>query len=100
PHRAPAEPAPVAGGQETRDWLIGLRSHGPERDDAVARLHALLLRAARFEVVRRRPTMSHLRGNELDEIALEAADDALMSVLARLDDFRGASRFTTWAYKF
>ena len=23
-----------------------------------------------------------------------------MSVLARLDDFRGASRFTTWAYKF
>jgi RNA polymerase sigma-70 factor (ECF subfamily) len=23
-----------------------------------------------------------------------------MSVLARLDDFRGASRFTTWVYKF
>ena len=44
--------------------------------------------------------LPHLRGNELDEIALEAADDALMSVLARLDDFRGASRFTTWAYKF
>jgi RNA polymerase sigma-70 factor (ECF subfamily) len=66
----------------------------------VARLHALLLRAARFEVARRRPTLPHLRGNELDEIALEAADDALMSVLARLDDFRGASRFTTWVYKF
>ena len=44
--------------------------------------------------------MAHLRGNELDEIALEAADDALMSVLARLDDFRGASRFTTWVFKF
>jgi RNA polymerase sigma-70 factor (ECF subfamily) len=100
PHLAPAEPAPVAGDQDTRDWLRGLRSHGSERDDAVARLHALLLRAARFEVVRRRPTMPHLRGNELDEIALEAADDALMSVIARLDDFRGASRFTTWAYKF
>ena len=66
----------------------------------MARLHALLLRAARFEVARRRPTLPHLRGNELDEIALEAADDALMSVLARLDDFRGASRFTTWVYKF
>jgi RNA polymerase sigma-70 factor (ECF subfamily) len=51
-------------------------------------------------VARRRPTLPHLRGNELDEIALEAADDALMSVLARLDDFRGASRFTTWVYKF
>jgi RNA polymerase sigma-70 factor (ECF subfamily) len=44
--------------------------------------------------------LPHLRGNELDEIALEAADDAVVSVLAHLDDFRGASRFTTWAYKF
>src|SRR5206468_5760111 len=54
----------------------------------------------RFEVARRRPSLPHLRGNDLDEVALQAADDALMSVLARLDDFRGASRFTTWAYKF
>jgi RNA polymerase sigma-70 factor (ECF subfamily) len=83
-----------------RDWLRSLRASGAERDDAVARLHELLLRAARFEVARRRPTMPHLRGNELDDIALEAADDALMSVLARLDDFRGESRFTTWVYKF
>ena len=58
------------------------------------------MRAARFEVARRRPTLPHLRGDELDDIATEAADDALMSVLRRLDDFRGASRFTTWAYKF
>ena len=85
---------------ESRDWLRALRGTGAGREEAVARLHALLLRAARFEVARRRPTLPHLRGNELDEIALEAADDALMSVLARLDDFRGASRFTTWVYKF
>jgi RNA polymerase sigma-70 factor, ECF subfamily len=85
---------------ESREWLRALRATGAVREDAVARLHALLLRAARFEVSRRRPTLPHLRGNELDEIALEAADDALMSVLARLDDFRGASRFTTWVYKF
>ena len=44
--------------------------------------------------------MPHVRGDELDDIAYEAADDALMSVLRRLDDFRGASRFTTWVYKF
>jgi RNA polymerase sigma-70 factor, ECF subfamily len=85
---------------ESRGWLDGLRAVGAEHDATVARLHALLLRGARFEVARRRPTLPHLRGNELEEIALEAADDALMSVLARLDDFRGASRFTTWAYKF
>jgi RNA polymerase sigma-70 factor (ECF subfamily) len=85
---------------ESREWLHSLRGEGATRDEAVTRLHTLLLRAARFEVARRRPTLPHLRGNELDDIALEAADDALMSVLARLDDFRGASRFTTWAYKF
>jgi RNA polymerase sigma-70 factor (ECF subfamily) len=85
---------------ESREWLRSLRGDGAAYDDAVARLHALLLRAARFEVSRRRPALPHLRGNEFDDIALEAADDALMSVLARLDDFRGASRFTTWAYKF
>src|SRR4029078_10666649 len=73
---------------------------GAARDDALARLHELLVRAARFEVARRRVTLPHLRGDELDDIALEAADDALMSVLRRLDDFRGLSRFTTWAYKF
>jgi len=86
---------------ESRTWLRDLRADdGVTRDEAVARLHALLLRATRFEVARRRPTLPHLRGNDLDDIALQAADDALMSVLARLDDFRGLSRFTTWVYKF
>ena len=85
---------------ESREWLGSLRADGAVRDQAVARLHALLLRAAHFEVARRRPTMPHLRGNDLDDVATQAADDALMSVLKRLDDFRGASRFTTWVYKF
>jgi RNA polymerase sigma-70 factor (ECF subfamily) len=85
---------------ESREWVAALRADGPTRDNAVARLHALLLRAARFEVARRRPTLPHLRGDELDDIAMEAADDALMAVLRRLDDFRGTSRFTTWVYKF
>jgi RNA polymerase sigma-70 factor, ECF subfamily len=91
---------PLSMDAESQEWLRDLRAEGAIRDEAAARLHELLLRAARFEVARRRPTLPHLRGNELDDIAHEAADDALMSVLARLDDFRGASRFTTWAYKF
>ena len=85
---------------DSRRWLDGLRRPGNARDEAVERLHALLLRAAYFEVARRRPGLPHLRGNELEEIALEAAHDALMNVLRRLDDFRGDSRFTTWVYKF
>ena len=94
---APAHTGGAALDKESQEWLTGLRER---RDESVAQLHALLLRAARFEVARRRPTLPHLRGNELEDIAYEAADDALMSVLARLDDFRGESRFTTWVYKF
>jgi RNA polymerase sigma-70 factor, ECF subfamily len=85
---------------ESRRWCEDLRSTSERHEAAVARLHELLLRAARFEVNRRRAAMPFVRGGELEEIALEAADDALMNVLRRLDDFRGASRFTTWAYKF
>jgi RNA polymerase sigma-70 factor (ECF subfamily) len=92
--------ATVSPDEESRALLRDLRSEGSARDDAIARLHALLLRAAHFEIARRRPTLPHLRGDELDDIAFEATDDALMSVLRRLDDFRGASRFTTWVYKF
>ena len=86
--------------EESRAWLQSLRADGATRDDAIARLHEILLHAARFEVSRRRAHLPHLRGDDLDDLAMQAADDALVSVLRRLDDFRGASRFTTWAYKF
>jgi RNA polymerase sigma-70 factor, ECF subfamily len=95
-----AESEPDRAAADSRAWLSALRGEGGERDEAVARLHELLLRAARFEVSRRRAALSHVRGEELDDIALQAADDALVAVLAKLDDYRGASRFTTWAYKF
>src|SRR3954465_16088614 len=77
-----------------------LRPGAPGRDHAIADLHELLLRAARFELSRRRAALSQVRGEELDDLATQAADDALMAVLGKLADYRGASRFTTWAYKF
>jgi RNA polymerase sigma-70 factor (ECF subfamily) len=85
---------------DSRRWLEELGGSGAVRDAAVARLHALLLRAARFEVSRRRAALSHLRGGDHDDLAQQSADDALVAVLAKLGDFRGDSRFTTWAYKF
>jgi RNA polymerase sigma-70 factor, ECF subfamily len=94
----PAASAPALDAA-SREWLRALRADGATRDEAVARLHALLLRAARFEAARRRGRLPHLR-DELEEIAHEAAGDALIGVLAHLDDFRGESRFTTWVYKF
>jgi RNA polymerase sigma-70 factor, ECF subfamily len=82
------------------DILTALRGEGDARDQAVAELHALLVRAARFELGRRRAALAHVRGEELEDIAMQAADDALMAVLSKLDEYRGESRFTTWAYKF
>lgn len=86
--------------EESRAWVSALCGEGETRERAVARLHELLLRAARFEVARRRATLSHLRGGDFDDIALQSADDALVAVLGKLDDYRGESRFVTWAYKF
>ena len=81
-------------------WLDRLGPQSRERDDAIAALHALLLKAARFEVNRRRAAFPHLRGGDYDDLAHQSADDALVAVLSRLADFRGDSLFTTWAYKF
>lgn len=105
PHRVPESGLPALRrttlDPESRDWLVRLTSADAlRRDTAAAELHALLLRAARFEVNRRRRLLPHLRGGDLEDLAMQSADDALMSVLGRLCDFRGDSRFTTWAFKF
>ena len=71
-----------------------------EREAAIAALHALLLKAARFEVAPPPRGVPQLRGDDHDDLAQQSADDALVAVLRKLDDFRGDSRFTTWAYKF
>ncbi len=80
-------------------WLRALDATGPERDDAVERLHALLVCAAFTEVDRRRSSPAAAAG-DLDDLAIQAADDALMAILSKLHTYRGDSRFTTWAYKF
>jgi RNA polymerase sigma-70 factor, ECF subfamily len=97
-----AEPIQVADrmDQESRRWLDRLRADGPERDDAIAALRELLLRASRFEVGRRCATLSHIRGGDQEDIAQQSAADAMVAILSKLDEFRGESKFTTWAYKF
>ena len=88
------------GEQESRVWIERLSVTGVDRDAALGELHALLLRAARFEIGRRRASTAHLLGGDDDDLAQQSADDALVAILSKLGDFRGESRFTTWAYKF
>jgi RNA polymerase sigma-70 factor, ECF subfamily len=85
---------------ESRAWLEALDSDGLRRDEAIGRLFALLLREARFEVKRRTAYLAHPSGRDLDDLAVQAADDAVVAILAKLGQFRGESLFTTWARRF
>ena len=85
---------------DSRSWLEGLRATGAARASALERLHDLLLRASYSEARRRRHAYPEIDGTELDDLCRQAADDAVLGVTRKLDGFRGASRFTTWAYAF
>ena len=85
---------------ESELWVEQLRHGHPRRDQTVAKLHDMLLCIAYHELARRRSQLGSINGPEFDDLAQQAADDALMSILVKLDTFRGLSRFTTWAYKF
>lgn len=94
----PSAVIPDAPGRQRLDWVSALAGTGSVRDQAMGELHALLLRAARHQVWRMR---AQLAGGELiEDLANQAADDALLAVLGKLHTFQGRSRFTTWAYKF
>ena len=92
----------VAAGRldpESAGWLSALTRTGPAREAALTRLHELLVRIAHAELRRRGP-QPQITGPELDDLAYQAAADALLAITGKLGQFRGESRFTTWAYKF
>lgn len=85
---------------DSRQWVERLRVGHPRHHQTVGSLHDVLRRVALYELSRRRRQLRSISGPEFDDLAQQAADDALVNVLDRLDEFRGLSRFTTWAYKF
>ena len=85
--------------EESAGWLRRLGADGGERRAAERELHARLVRIALAEV-RRRSASTPVTGQELEDVAYQSAADAMLAILAKLGDFRGESRFTTWAYRF
>jgi RNA polymerase sigma-70 factor (ECF subfamily) len=85
--------------EESSVWLRRLDAGGRERQVAECELHARLVRIALAEV-QRRSASTPVMGPELADVAHQAADDAMLAILAKLTDFRGESRFITWAYRF
>jgi len=97
------EPAARQGSGTSRpgeDWIAELTSTGPVREDALRRLHAVLLRGARFQVSRMAVLRAMVGAAQVEDIITLAADEAMVAVLSKLGTFEGRSRFTTWAYKF
>jgi RNA polymerase sigma factor (sigma-70 family) len=85
---------------ESAAWVDALEDGcGPEYEQACARLHELLVRIAMDEVFRR-GSRYRIAGPELDDLAHQAAADALMRITQKIREFRGDARFTTWAYRF
>ncbi|WP_454607283.1 RNA polymerase sigma factor [Streptomyces tendae] len=85
---------------ESAAWVAALeRGCGPEYERACARLHELLVRIAMREVFRR-ASRHQITGPELDDLAHQAAADALMRITQKIHEFRGDAKFTTWAYRF
>lgn len=90
---------PAAPDDASAEWLSALTGTGAAREAGLARLHGLLVRVAVREL-RRREAGAWISGRELDDLAHQAADDAMLAILGKLGSFRGESRFTTWAYRF
>jgi RNA polymerase sigma-70 factor, ECF subfamily len=86
--------------RESAEWLRDLQDTGGSRDAAIERLHSLLVRVARGEAARRRGTLPSRGSEDVDDLCVQAANDALMAILAKLDTYLGTARFTTWACKF
>jgi RNA polymerase sigma-70 factor (ECF subfamily) len=88
---------------ETRtnqEWLHDLRASGALQEAAITDLRELLLRAALYFFSRNLGDFRALHRDEILQRAEDCAQDALLAVMNHIADFRGDSKFSTWAYKF
>jgi RNA polymerase sigma-70 factor (ECF subfamily) len=97
---SPVMPAARLLDVESRSWVDRLGAEEPERGEAIAELHERLRREAAFHIrcrIRNRPDFPR---SDIDDLAVQAADDALIALLRKLGDYRGDSQFWTWARRF
>jgi RNA polymerase sigma-70 factor (ECF subfamily) len=90
----------VSTAPDDEAWVIDLTAGGAAGDAALRRLHDVLVRATRHQVWRLRGLLPGAGPRDLEDLAQQAADDALVSVLRQLPGWQRRSRFTTWVYKF
>jgi RNA polymerase sigma-70 factor (ECF subfamily) len=82
------------------EWLHDLRATGEVQEASTTDLRNLLLRAVLYLFSRNLGDFGGLARDEILQLAEDCTQDALIAVMNHLSDFRGDSKFTTWAYKF
>ena len=80
-------------------WFDALRGSGQEQQDALEDLRKRLHRSIYYYLSQDRSDLRDLATKELQSMAGDMAQDAVLRVMDNLDSFRGESRFTTWANK-
>lgn len=83
------------------EWLSQLRAEGtPEQAEAIEDLRLYLYRAVLYFFSQSPGDLRGLARPEIEQVAQDLAQDALLTILKNIDEFRGESKFTTWAYRF
>src|SRR5512140_558140 len=90
----------MCAARSNQEWILSLSNQNDRQAEAIEELGQLLLRAALYTLVTHLEDLQKLEEHERIALAEDCAQEALLSVLAHLDEFRGESKFTTWAYKF
>src|SRR6266540_7508702 len=90
----------MANTRTNEEWLRDLNAGGMLQESAISDLRDLLLRAVLFFFSRNLGDFERLAREEILQLAEDCAQDALIAVMNHLSEFRGDSKFTTWAYKF
>lgn len=79
------------------EWLVELRGKPPLQTQALNDLRMRLQRSILYYLSQERSDLRDLSTQELEQMAEDLSQDALMRIMANLDTFRGESLFTTWA---
>jgi RNA polymerase sigma-70 factor (ECF subfamily) len=85
---------------ESQAWWVRLHGAEPVRDCAIIELHERLRREAWFHIRLRTRGMADFPASDLEDLSIMAANDALLTILRKLESYRGESRFWTWARRF
>src|SRR5512141_1279339 len=83
-----------------QEWIQELGTSDDLQSAAIEDLRGILLRGASYTFQRNLGDLAHFNPDELSQLAEDCAQEALIAILKCLSDFRGESKFTTWAYKF